>query len=70
MVQNEDLMRKRGGQPGNANARKHGFYAQDGKRNWAEMDKMILECRKILKSIGTLELTTTYEGKINDQEKN
>jgi len=43
--------RKRGGQPGNQNARKHGFYTADGRKRIEDMDELIQDCRALLQAI-------------------
>ncbi len=44
MTQNEKTNRKRGGQPGNKNALKHGFYSQENiqiRKDLEEMNKTL-----------------------------
>lgn len=43
--------RKRGGQPGNQNAKKHGAYSQDGRGRIEEADALIEECQSLIKAI-------------------
>lgn len=40
--------RGRGGQPGNSNAQKHGFYSKGGKRRFEEVDSLVRDCHKFL----------------------
>lgn len=52
MDKNESgAIRKRGGQPGNQNARKHGFYTTDGRRRIEDMDGLIRDCHALLRAI-------------------
>ena len=52
MEKNESKpIRKRGGQPGNQNARKHGFYTIDGRKRIEDMDELIQDCRALLQAI-------------------
>jgi hypothetical protein len=51
MRNNEYGKRKRGGQPGNTNAKRHGFYTKGGKKDWEAMDKIIMECKELLSRI-------------------
>lgn len=52
MEKNESKpMRKRGGQPGNQNARKHGFYTQDGRKRLEDMDALIRDCQDLLEAL-------------------
>jgi len=44
-------IRKRGGQPGNQNARKHGFYTADGRKRIQDMDGLIRDCEAFVKAI-------------------
>lgn len=39
--------RKRGGQPGNQNARKHGRYARDTEEQRREATKLLTEVRRV-----------------------
>lgn len=43
--------RKRGGQPGNNNAKRHGFYSKDGNKDIIKIYKIILECKEYLNKI-------------------
>ncbi len=45
--------RRRGGQPGNQNARKHGFYTKDGRRKIEESEAFLEDCRAFLDGIAT-----------------
>jgi hypothetical protein len=40
--------RKRGGQPGNVNAVRHGYYSREGRRRFQEMDALIRDCYELL----------------------
>jgi hypothetical protein len=53
MSQNESAQkRKRGAQPGNSNAVKHGFYTEGGKKRFEQVDALIQDCYTLLKEIG------------------
>ncbi len=43
--------RKRGGQPGNQNARKHGAYSRCGRRRIRDADALIGECMSLIAAI-------------------
>lgn len=43
--------RSRGGQPGNTNALKHGFYTEQGRRRIEETDALLKDCRELLEHI-------------------
>ena len=45
--------RKRGGQPGNQNARKHGFYTKEGRRKIEEVDAFLEDCNAILRGMAS-----------------
>jgi hypothetical protein len=53
MSENESTepKRKRGGQPGNKNALKHGFYTDGGRKRLEEVDALIRDCRELLQNI-------------------
>ncbi len=48
---NECTMRKRGGQPGNKNAVKHGFYTKTGKERFQQIDDLVRDCHSLLDAI-------------------
>ena len=43
--------RRRGGQPGNQNALKHGFYTEQGRRRIEATDALLKDCRELLEHI-------------------
>lgn len=53
MSENESVTtrRKRGGQPGNKNALKHGFYTDGGRKRLEDVDALIRDCRESLQNI-------------------
>jgi hypothetical protein len=52
MRRNECKKKKRGAQPGNSNAVKHGFYTEGGKKRFEQVDALIQDCHTLLKEIG------------------
>lgn len=52
MAENEHIpKRRRGGQPGNQNAVKHGFYSRGGRRRLEDIDALVRDCHALLKVI-------------------
>jgi uncharacterized protein YjcR len=48
MADNESK-RRRGAQPGNKNAIKHGYYSKDSKDKLYCLEKLIIECYSVIK---------------------
>jgi len=47
-VTNNESKRRRGAQPGNKNAMKHGYYSRDSKEKLSYLEKVISECYYVI----------------------
>ncbi len=62
MSKNEsDQKRRRGGQPGNQNAKKHGFYTKGGRRRIEEADAFLEDCNALLNGMAVGDFTELRE---------
>lgn len=65
MARNECSKRKRGGQPGNKNAVKHGFYTKTGKERFQQVDDLVRDCHALLKAISGQKDTDVSDVNLN-----
>jgi hypothetical protein len=46
-------LKRKGGQPGNHNALKHGFYTKNGKQRFQEINSLLSDCKLLLEKISS-----------------